>query len=233
MRLARCGGQVSHNNTSFQFLYKEVIYKKYVLVATDTVVQSGGGGNGVFLDGIHLEHLASCRYKTCGEEGDSCCVFSSQSEEEYNKAKAGAVAALTKELHDLDQGYLVMGNGLQNYDFNAGNGNPVFDLYYDKLDGFCMEHVMAFEGVNMHAEDPPFIKIPALENLIELRNQIVSKGLYLLVRSYPGPVGQPIESIGGMPTPHLPPHHPYPQPTNNLEVQQSMRVSLLNKYLII
>lgn len=201
-------------------------------VATDTVLLAGGGAHGVFLDGIHLEHLASCRHKTCGEEGDSCCVFSSDSEEEYNQAKAGAVSDLTKEMHAIDQEYVVIGNGLQNYDFNAGNGNPVFDLYYDKLDGFCMEHVMAFEGVNMHAEGPPFIKIPALENLIELRNQIVNQELYLLVRSYPGPVGQPIENIGGMPTPHLPPNHPYPQPTNNLEVQQSMR-DLLNFPLAI
>ena len=30
---------------------------------------------------------------------------------------------------------LMIGNGLMNYDFNAGNGNPAFDLFVDKLDG--------------------------------------------------------------------------------------------------
>ena len=29
----------------------------------------------------------------------------------------------------------MIGNGLMNYDFNAGNGNPAFDLFVDKLDG--------------------------------------------------------------------------------------------------
>ena len=32
-----------------------------------------------------------------------------------------------------------------NYDFNAGNGNPVYDDYRDFVDGFCMEHTMGFE----------------------------------------------------------------------------------------
>merc|ERR1711964_77590 len=105
-------------------------------VATDTVLLAGGGAHGVFLDGIHLEHLASCRHKTCGEEGDSCCVFSSQSEEEYNQAKGGAVSDLTKEIHDIDQEYVVIGNGLQNYDFNAGNGNPVLIFITTSWTGF-------------------------------------------------------------------------------------------------
>ena len=30
---------------------------------------------------------------------------------------------------------LMIGNGLMNYDFNAGNGNPSYDLFVDKLDG--------------------------------------------------------------------------------------------------
>ena len=29
----------------------------------------------------------------------------------------------------------MIGNGLMNYDFNAGNGNPAFDMFVDKLDG--------------------------------------------------------------------------------------------------
>ena len=118
----------------------------------------------------------------------------------------------------------MIGNGLVNYDFNAGNGNPDYDFYVDKLDGFCMEHVMAFEDVNTNAEEPPFIKISSLENLIQLRNLLVEKEKYLLVRSYPGPVGLPIDNIDGIPTPHLPPHYPYPQPQTNIEVQQSMKV---------
>ena len=39
----------------------------------------------------------------------------------------------------------MIGNGLMNYDFNAGNGNPVYDDYRDFVDGFCMEHTMGFE----------------------------------------------------------------------------------------
>ena len=39
----------------------------------------------------------------------------------------------------------MIGNGLQNYDFNAGNGNPTYDDYKDLVDGFCMEHLMGFE----------------------------------------------------------------------------------------
>ena len=39
----------------------------------------------------------------------------------------------------------MIGNGLMNYDFNAGNGNPVYDDFRDFVDGFCMEHTMGFE----------------------------------------------------------------------------------------
>ena len=30
--------------------------------------------------------------------------------------------------------------------------------------------------------------------------------------------GQPLDAIGGLAAPHLPAHHPYKQPTTNLEV---------------
>ena len=189
---------------------------------------SGGAANGAFLDGLNIDHLSSCRYRTCGEGGDQCCIFSLQSEEEYNKAKSDAVSILTQEMHALDQGYLVIGNA----DFSAAIGNTVLDLYWDKVDGFCMEHVMAFEGVDINAEEPPFIRIPELENLIELRNRIVTMDLYLLVRSYPGPVGLPLDTIGTIEGPHLPPHHPYTQPTNNMEMQQCMKVGLVTDFLL-
>ena len=171
-----------------------------------------------------MQKLQNCHFKTCGEDGASCCVFSEKSENDFNEAKVQAVSSLRDEIHSLDPGYIVVGNGLMNYDFNAGNGNPVYDKYVDNLDGFCMEHIMAFEAVNQNAETAPFIRISALENLIQLRNLLVEKGKYLLVRSYPGPVGQPIANIDGLPTPHLPPHYPYPQPQTNMEVQQSMKV---------
>ena len=32
------------------------------------------------------------------------------------------------------------------------------------------------------------------------------------------PSGQPLDAIGGLSSPHLPAHHPYKQPTTNLEV---------------
>ena len=138
---------------------------------------------------------------------------------------------------------------------------------------------MAFEGTYSNAGAAPFIRLEALENLIQLRERLVEAGKYLLVRAYPGPLGraapslfiihiflilsrsicleltfsfvpfscnivpplltpqqfspcssitpsppgQPLDAIGGMSSPHLPAHHPYPQPTTNLEVQQAMK----------
>ena len=132
-----------------------------------------------------------------------------------------AVGELKEKLSASD---IVIGNGLMNYDFLHGLGNPTYDIFVDVVDGFCMEHVMAFESVNMNAQHQPFIKINALENLIELRNLLVSKNKYLLSRSYPGPVGQPIDSSGeGYSGPSLPAHYNYPEPSTNLEVQQAMR----------
>ena len=72
--------------------------------------------------------------------------------------------------------------------------------------------------------EPPFIKLEALENLINLRNQLVEEDKYVLVRSFPGPVGSPILSVGGLSTPQLPEHYPYPNPADNLEVQKAMKV---------
>ena len=76
-----------------------------------------------------------------------------------------------------------------NYDFNAGNGNPNYDVFVEMLDGFCMEHVMVFEAAISGALEAPFIRVDALENLIQLRERLVEAGKYLLVRAYPGPLG--------------------------------------------
>ena len=189
--------------------------------------RTNGGANGIFIDGTHEQSFQNCHFKTCGQDQTSCCIFSEDSEKAINEATVLAVSELRKEIHDLNEDNLVVGNGLQNYDFNAGRGNPSFDLYVDHVDGFCMEHVMAFEGVNRNALEAPFIIVDDLENLIQLRNQLLEKDKFLLVRSYPGPVGQPIKGIGGLPTPHLPSNYPYPQPKTNLEVQQSMKVGIV------
>jgi hypothetical protein len=90
-----------------------------------------------------------------------------------------------------------------------------------------MEHLMAFESVNSKATEPPFVKLPPLETLVGLRERLVEAGKLLLVRAYPGPLGQPLDQIGGLDSPHLPAHHRYQQPTTNLEVQQAMK-DLLN-----
>ena len=76
----------------------------------------------------------------------------------------------------------------------------------------------------MNAAGPPFIKIEDIENLIQLKNLLVEKDKFVLVRSFPGPTGSPISSVGGLSTPQLPANHPYPKPQNNLEVQQAMKV---------
>ena len=44
----------------------------------------------------------------------------------------------------------------------------------------------------MQAKEPPFIKIEDLENLIQLKNLLVEKDKFVLVRSFPGPTGSPI-----------------------------------------
>ena len=80
----------------------------------------------------------------------------------------------------------------------------------------------------MHASGPPFIKIEDLENLIQLKNLLVEKNKFVLVRSFPGPTGSPIINVGGLSTPQLPDNYPYPKPQNNLEVQQTMRVILFH-----
>ena len=78
-----------------------------------------------------------------------------------------------------------------NYDFNAGNGNPNYDMFVEMLDGFCMEHMMVFEAAISGALEAPFIRVEALENLIQLSERLVEAGKYLLVRAYPGPLGTP------------------------------------------
>ena len=56
-----------------------------------------------------------------------------------------ALLQLKQQNKDIDPHNIMIGNGLMNYDFNAGNGNPVFEDYRHLVDGFCMEHTMGFE----------------------------------------------------------------------------------------
>ena len=99
----------------------------------------------MFLDGTDRKKLQNCRLKKCGEDKASCCIFSPESEEAFNQGILSAVASLRDQIHELDPEYLLIGNGLMNYDFHNGNGNPTYENYVDVLDGFCMEHVMGFE----------------------------------------------------------------------------------------
>ena len=59
----------------------------------------------------------------------------------------------------------------------------------------------------------------------------MADGQFVLVRSFPGPVGSPIISVGGLSTPQLPDHYPYPNPTINIEVQQAMKVGYLHLFV--
>ena len=172
------------------------------------------------MDGTHYMKLANCAFNTCGEKGDSCCHYTEERERIFNEKMVQTIQELREELSPSD---MVIGNGLQNYDFIHGDGNPTYDIFVDALDGFCMEHVMAFEGVNAQASEQPFINIDALLNSLELRNLLVSEGKYLLTRSYPGPVGQTIDNVGGYSCPSLPAHYPYQEPSTNWEMQQAMR----------
>jgi len=191
--------------------------------ALGPVKDSQGMSQGVFLDGLSLMSLADCHIKTCGEDKKSCCIFSKDEEEDYNGARGAAVLSLRNQLHEIDPENVLYGNGIFNYDFYAGLGNRVLEFYLDKIDGLCMEHLMAFEDVDRKAVEEPYIKLIGLENLIQQRNILVQSNITLLVRGYPGPLGAPINIIGGLSSPHLPPGHPYPQPEDNLQIQQAMK----------
>jgi len=219
------GDTVLHGNANVEFYDFRIEEARdlYVKAVLDPVKATDGGANGAFIDGTGHQTLINCHYKTCGQDQAQCCVFSEADEQEYNEGLKLALLSLLEENKKIDPDNFMIGNGLMNYDFNAGNGNPVYDDFRDFVDGFCMEHTMGFEGTNHGATEAPFIKIDALENLIELRNRLVADGQYVLVRSFPGPVGSPILSVGGLSTPQLPDHYPYPNPTNNIEVQQAMK----------
>ena len=109
------------------------------------MVQTQGGADGVFIDGTGRRTINSCHYKTCGASQDQCCQFSAQDDEDYNQGLKLALLRLREENHSLDPDNIMIGNGLMNYDFNAGHGNPTYEDYKDTVDGFCMEHVMGFE----------------------------------------------------------------------------------------
>ena len=48
------------------------------------------------------------------------------------------VLSMSSSTHTSTLSNLMIGNGLMNYDFNAGNGNPAYDLFVDKLDGLLL-----------------------------------------------------------------------------------------------
>ena len=116
-----------------------------------------------------------------------------------------------------------------------------------QVDGFCMEHVMAFEDLIWNAKSAPFHSVKNLKNLIHLRNELVKQNKYVLSkyvmvtlwisyniflnkRNFPGPLGgKPWLKIGSINGPQLPPSHPYPQPTTNLEMQQAYKVIIINQ----
>ena len=72
-------------------------------------------------------------------------MFSAESEQAFNQGILLAVQSMKDQIHELNPDHILIGNGLMNYDFNAGNGNPTYEEFVDLLDGFCMEHVMGFE----------------------------------------------------------------------------------------
>ena len=49
-----------------------------------------------------------------------------------------------------------------------------------QVDGFCMEHVMAFEDLIWNAKSAPFHSVKNLKNLIHLRNELVKQNKYVL-----------------------------------------------------
>ena len=53
--------------------------------------------------------------------------------------------------------------------------------------------------------------------------------MMMAVTSY---TGQPLDAIGGLSSPHLPVHHPYKQPTTNLEVMITMTKMMVMVKLI-
>ena len=49
------------------------------------VSRANGQANGVFVDGTHELQLKDCGFKSCGDDGGSCCVFSALDQEEYSQ----------------------------------------------------------------------------------------------------------------------------------------------------
>eukprot|EP00091_Calanus_sinicus_P008750 TRINITY_DN2094_c0_g1_i8.p1 TRINITY_DN2094_c0_g1~~TRINITY_DN2094_c0_g1_i8.p1 ORF type:complete len:356 (+),score=84.34 TRINITY_DN2094_c0_g1_i8:366-1433(+) len=209
-----------HTENYYYDFRSEEARNLWVKAAIDPVIQTNGGANGIYLDQIDNWNIRGL--KACGEDHLTQCEFSAESEEAFNQGIILAVQSLNDKIHELDSENILIGNGLFNYDFNAGNGNPSYDDFADHVDGMCMEHVMAFEGANWQAKEPPFVNVNALKNLVQLKNRLVEKNKFVLVRSFPGPVRN-VRMVDGLNTPQLPAAYPYPNPQNNLEVQQAMK----------
>ena len=66
-------------------LYSKFISTVNISVASEVISKANGQANGVFVDGTHELGLKDCGFKTCGEDGKSCCVFSAQDQEDYSE----------------------------------------------------------------------------------------------------------------------------------------------------
>ena len=89
-----------------------------------------------------------------------------------------AIGELKKKLKVSD---ILIGNGLHNYNFIKGQGNPTYDFLVDALDGFVMEHVMSFEAAYRNAQHQPFHNVDALRNFIELRKTSICSQIIIQV----------------------------------------------------
>jgi len=170
--------------------------------------------HGVLLDGGHMYgNSFTCRFgRSCGEDGKSCCKFTSQDKIDYNEGKRAAIVELVRRVHQLDPSNMVLGNGID-LDFP----------YLDSLDGYLNEHFMSYGQVDANAVQEPFYRVDSLENNIKIRNQLVEAGKIFLLRTSPGPTTFPVRQFYDITSYSLVPGFPYPQPTTNLEMQQAYK----------
>lgn len=157
----------------------------WISVPLQLVAQSGA--DGVFLDG------------TGGQDYAGMAKISQQRSDEINAKAMAAVAAYRAAAKSVQPDLLVIGNGLTEYPYPPDHG--MAQLAY--LDGVCIEHFGAFEGVD---SDNASLYPTNLVTWAQLTAAAVQQNKSVLVKAWVGPETTPIDGMGPTwPATHRPP----------------------------